>query len=249
MKNTNDKTKDIDTATTAKSKRNIFATIWAYIKNNYSTIILFLILLFIQQLSWSGNMILGKDGVTLFIPIDHKIPLISEFIYVYYLAFPLVIFAFFWIAAKDKKHCYNIWLTAIISFAISGLFYLFFQTQMVKPELTPTTLSDRLLINTWNACKPINCFPSQHAIMALLLILAYYNQKGTTKVWFRIFNYICAILILLATVFLKQHFIVDIFASIAIVIPVYIIVKVWNFGGHMDKKMTYWATKKQQKTH
>ena len=228
-----------------KSKvSQFFSKIWAWIKENKTALIMFLILLFFQQLSWSGNMILGKDGVSLELPIDSKIPIISEFVYIYYLAFPLVIFAFFWICRKDKVHGWNLWLTSIVTFVISGIIYLCFQTQMTKPDFTPVTLSDKLLIMTWNACKPINCFPSQHCVMAILLFIAYYNQRKTTKTWFRVFNYICGILIVMATVFLKQHYIVDMFGSLAIVLPAYIIIKTWNFGEHMENKMAEWAEKK-----
>lgn len=232
---------------TKNKTAQFFSKIWSFVKENKVNIIMFLILLFFQQLSWTGNMLLGKDGVSLAIPLDSKIPLISQFVYVYYLTFPLVVFAFFWVCNKDKEHGWNLWLTAIISFTISGIIYLCFQTQMTKPDLTPVALSDKLLIMTWNSCKPINCFPSQHCIMAMLLFVAYYNQRKTTKTWFRVFNYICGILIIMATVFLKQHYFVDMLGSLAIILPTYIVVKTWNFGKHMENKMSELADKKEMK--
>ncbi len=207
----------------------------------------FILLVIIQQFSWQLNMWIGKDGVSLALPIDSKIPIISEFCYIYILAFPIVIFAVFFIATKDRKHYWDIWLTSNITFIISGFIYFFFQTQMTKPDFVPVTISDRFLVDIWAACKPINCFPSQHCVMGIVLFLLFYNQQKTTKLWFRITNYIVGILILLSTVFLKQHFIVDMFGSMAIMIPVYIIVKTWNFGGFMDNKMKEYSIKRASK--
>lgn len=218
-----------------------------FLKSIRYAIIPFIIVLIFQQLSWTGNMMLGKDGVALTIPLDNKIPLVSEFIFIYLLTFPLAIFGFLWIASKDKKHFFNVWLTAIISFAISGIIYFFFQTQMTKLDFVATSFADKLMVWTWGACKPINCFPSQHVTMATSLILDYHNQQKTTPAWLRWTNYICAILIMMATVFLKQHFVVDIIGSLAIMIPTYIIVKTWNFGGHMEKKLERKTAKKLYK--
>lgn len=234
-------TKTNDAVITKNSK---IGKLLEFLKGISYAIIPFLILVFFQELSWTGNMMLGKDGVSLAIGLDSKIPLISEFVWIYLLTFPIAVFGFFWVASKDRKHLWNLWLTATIAFIFSGLFYLFFQTQMVKPDLNPVTISDHLLIWTWGTCKPINCFPSQHVIMALAIFLAYYNQQKTTPAWFRILNYICATLIILATVFLKQHYVVDMFGSMAIMIPTYIIVKQWKFGDFMERKI---ATKKAKK--
>lgn len=224
----------------ANNKNNAVVEFFKSIK---WAIIPFIILVVVQQFSWEIPMWIGKDGVQLTIPLDNAIPLISEFIYIYLLTFPIVIFAVLWVASKDKKHFWNIWLTEIISSIISMIIYLTFQTQEIKPDLNPVTLSEVLMMWTWGACKPINCFPSQHAMIALVTILCFYNQQKTTPLWLRILAYVCGILIMMATVFLKQHFFVDIIGSIIIMLITYIIVKVWDFGGYMIKR----NNKKQEK--
>lgn len=244
-KTNNISTKQKDTVITKDSK---IGKVMEFLKGISYAIIPFLILVFFQEFAWTGNMMLGKDGISLAIGLDSKIPLVSEFVWIYLLTFPISVFGFFWVASKDKKHLWNLWLTATIAFIFSGLFYLFFQTQMVKPDLDPITISDKLLIWTWGTCKPINCFPSQHVIMALAIFIAYYNQQKTTPLWFRILNYVCATLIILATVFLKQHYVVDIFGSMAIMIPTYIIVKQWKFGDFMERKIAERKAKKLNKT-
>ena len=234
----------IHNETTKVKSTSKFKTI--YKKLSYS-IMPFLIFLIVQELAWTGNMFLGKSGFQPEIWLDSKIPLISEFIWVYFFTFPLAIFTYFWVAYKDKKHLWNLWLTITISFAISGIIYFFWQTEMVKPALEATTLSDKFLIWTWNSCKPINCLPSQHCFMAFAIILGFYNQKKTTPAWLRWSCFVISILIVFATVFLKQHYVLDIVASFIIMIPTYLIVKYCKFGEWVIKKQEVKASKKTKK--
>lgn len=210
-------------------------------------IVPFLIFLVIQELSWTGNMILGKSGVQPAIWLDAKIPLISEFVWVYYFTFPLAIFTYFWVAGKDKKHHWNLWLTLCISFFISGIIYFFWQTEMVKPDLVAETLSDKMLLLTWATCKPINCLPSQHCFMAIAIIIGYSNQKKTTPAWLRWSCYVISVLIILATVFLKQHYVLDFVASFVIMVPTYLITKYCKFGDYMVRKTEERKAKKNKK--
>ena len=197
----------------------------------------FLLFIIIQQLSWTGNMMLNRPAVLYpEIWLDEHIPLISEFVWVYYLTFPLAIFVFFWVAYKDKKHFWNLWLTICITFFISGIIYFFWQSEMIKPELNPVTLSDKFLIFTWNTCSPINCFPSQHCLMAFSVMLGVFNQKKTTKPWFWWFCMITGVLIVLATVFLKQHYVLDGVASAILTFGTYLIVKLCKFGDYASVK-------------
>lgn len=205
------------------------------------SIIPFIFFLIVQQLSWTGNMLLGKPGAHPEIWLDSKIPVVSEFVWVYYLTFPVAIFTYFLVAYKDKKHLWNLWLALMISFAISGIVYFFWQTEMVKPELEPKTLSDKFLLLTWGTCKPICCLPSQHCFMALGMILGLYNQKKTTSPWLRWPIMICGVLVILSTVFLKQHYVLDFVASFFIMVPTYLIAKYAKFGDHMVKKFGHWV--------
>ncbi len=233
------------TAETTK-KPSKFKKFWQAIR---PAVIPFIIFIIVQELSWSGNMFLGKDGVAPMIWLDKQIPVISQFIWVYYLTFPVAIFCFFWAGAKDKKHMWNIWLTATICFAISGIVYFFWQTQMVlKPtDFVPVTLSDKFMVWTWGTCKPINCLPSQHCLMAIFITLCLYNQKNTTPLCMRISGYVLTVLIFMATLFLRQHYILDLVAALVIALPCYLIVKACKFGDWAENKRLKKEERKKQK--
>lgn len=222
----------------AKSKKDLFTKIFYGIAYSIIPFVLFLV---VQELSWTGNMLLNKPGAHPEIWLDSKIPLISEFVWIYFFTFPLGIFTYFLVAYKDKKHLWNLWLTLMISFAISGIVYFFWQTEMIKPELNPVTLSDKFLLWTWGSCHPICCLPSQHCFMALGIIIGVSNQKKNISPWLRWTMIVCGVLIIFATVFLKQHYVLDFVASFVIMVPTYLICKYAKFGDHMVKKYGHWV--------
>lgn len=214
------------------------------IKNIYNrisyAIIPFIIFLIVLGISYLGNQILYSQGVTKGsnypeIELDKHIPLISWFVYPYFLTFPLGLFTFFYMAYKDKKAFYNMWIALIISFAISGIIYAFAQTYFTKPEFEPKTFTDKFVVWTWNSTAPVNCFPSQHCFMAYAMIIACMScKKEKMNIFFRLFTITMAILIVLATVFIRQHFILDMVASFIIMFPIWAISHTFKWG---DKAM------------
>ena len=86
----------------------------------------FLIFLLVLGVSYLGNQILtsaAKPGDFHYgtpwahTPLDDKIPLVAEFIYVYYLTFPVGIITFFYMAYKNKTKLFDIFITLCLSFA------------------------------------------------------------------------------------------------------------------------------------
>ena len=169
----------------------------------------------------------GGEGLSTFphLPIDDQIPLITQFVYVYYLTFPLGIVTFFYLAYANKNSFYNLFYTLLISYAISGIIYLVFPVVFVKPDFVPVSFTDKLAVKTWAATNPAtNCFPSQHAYMAFAMILACLFAGKDMKWWYKVFTIIVGILIVLSTFFLKQHYFIDWVVSACIMFPVFLAV-------------------------
>lgn len=213
---------------------------WHFFKEIKYAIIPFLIFAVVLLISYFGNQLLydlldrkGSDYPK--IPLDDQIPLVPWFVYFYFLTFPLGIVTFFYLAYKDKKSLFNIFITLCISFAISGIIYFFWQTEFVKPDFTPVTFTDKFVVWTWGSVNPINCFPSQHCFMAFAVLIACFNGKKM-NIFYRLFASFCAIMIVLSTVFLRQHYVLDIFASFDIMFSVYAIVHVCKWGEKMALK-------------
>lgn len=210
---------------------------WHFFKEIKYAIIPFLIFVGVLMVSYFGNQLLyewlDRKGTNYpEIPLDKEVPLVSWFVYFYYLTFPLGLVTYFYLAYKDKKSLYNIFLTLCISFAISGVIYFFWQTEFTKPDFTPVTFTDKLVVWTWGSTNPINCFPSQHCFMAFSILIACFTGKRM-NIFFRIFASAIAVMIVLSTVLIRQHFILDIFASFDIMFAVFAIVYVSKFGEKM----------------
>ncbi|MBR1890630.1 MAG: phosphatase PAP2 family protein [Clostridia bacterium] len=161
--------------------------------------------------------------------LDNYVPLVPWFVYIYFLTFPVSILTYFYLASKNKKMHYDIFLTLVISFLISGIIYFFFQSRLIKPDFTPDSFTDKLLVWTWNSTNPTNNFPSQHCFMAIAVFIACVDCKEMNK-GYRVFGCIASTMIVLSTVFTKQHYVVDFFASLAIMLPVYFLVKFTGIG-------------------
>lgn len=204
----------------------------------------FLIFVLVLVVSYFGNQLLTNiaDPNSLHYgttwphtALDDKIPLIPEFIYVYYLTFPMGIVTFFYLAYKNKTKLFDIFITLCISFAISGIIYFFFQTRFIKPDFTPETFTDKFVVWTWNSTNPTNCFPSQHCFMAIAVFIGCVDCKEM-KLWYRIFGCIIGILIVLATVFTRQHYWVDFLASLIIMLPVFLLTRFSKSGKIVEKR-------------
>lgn len=208
-------------------------------------IILFLSFFGVEMLYKAGLISASQYHISIF---DKYIPLVPHFIYVYYLTFPLGIFLFFYLAYTNKKAFYNLYVTLVICFIISGFIYLFGETILTKPDFEPTTFTEKLVVMTWGATAPVNNFPSQHCFMAIAIIIGCLtaNGKGNERKMNKIFIYfaiIISILICMSTVFTKQHYFLDILASFDIMLIVYPIVRVCGTGD----KLTKWQEKRAEK--
>ena len=222
-------------------------------------IIPFLIFVAVLGLSYFGNQLLYTWGVTKGsnypeLPIDSQIPLISWFVYPYFLTFPLGLITFFYLAYKDKKAFYTLFLTLIISFAISGIIYAFAQTEFVKPDFEPKTFTDKFVVWTWGSTNPVNCFPSQHCFMAYAMILACLSAKQEKmNIFFKIFTIVVAVMIVMATVFIRQHYLLDMVASFVIMFPAFAICHSFKLGeklmNGLEKRKQKRLAKKQNEKH
>jgi membrane-associated phospholipid phosphatase len=180
------------------------------------------------------------------IALDDKIPIVSEFIYVYYLTFPIGIITFFYLAYKNKTKLFDIFVTLCLSFAISGVIYFFFQSRFIKPDFTPQNFTDKLVVWTWNSTNPTNCFPSQHCFMAIAVFIGCADCKDM-KLWYRIFGCIIGILIVLATVFTRQHYLLDFVASFVIMVPIFLLVRFSGYGKITEQRFDNFYLKIRKK--
>ncbi len=136
--------------------------------------------------------------------LDLSIPLIPSFIYFYYLYFPWMLTVI--LMLNDRKKLYE----ALISFTIldtTAIFtFIWFPTKMIRPDIIGPGLTNDLIRGMYEVDAGYNLFPSLHVGHSVLVAICfYYYQRKLFPI-----ALVISTLISLSTVFVKQHYVIDI---------------------------------------
>ena len=145
--------------------------------------------------------------------LDDKIPFWGWFVYIYNMFYPFCILAFYFLYKKDEKVYYKGIISGVIGYIICDIIFLFLPTIMYRPPIPnydPFT-NFVLKITYYYDEPPLNCFPSIHCLFCFQVIFSYIKSKCTLKRKFWII--LGASLIIISTLFVKQHFIYDVIAA------------------------------------
>jgi len=155
--------------------------------------------------------------------IDSVIPYVPYFIIPYILFIPFIIIPYIllWKQPNDYKQMAFTYLLILI---ISELVYLTFQTAVIRPEIQPTSIFDQLVLMVYHADEPLNTLPSLHtslSIAAALFIWRRGKMIGISAV-------ILTILIVMSTLLIKQHVILDVITGTLLAFSSYYIMKIYD---------------------
>jgi membrane-associated phospholipid phosphatase len=156
----------------------------------------------------------SKRGVhTLVTSVDNSIPFIKVFIlpYVSWYAFIFILMAY--LCYKDRQIYIITLITYLLGLIASFITFYFFQTTVPRPVVIGTDYLSRMVLLIYGVDKPYNCFPSIHVLTSFLMIKAIMassirNKTIMTIVW------ASSILIIISTLFVKQHVILDVVSGI-----------------------------------
>lgn len=156
------------------------------------------------------------------IALDDKIPFIEYFIVPYLLWFGFVAVGGIYFFLKDKTEFYKMAIFAIIGMTA----FLIISTLCPNgQDLRPTEFArDNIFVDIvkrlYQGDTPTNIFPSIHVYNSIAVFLAVRNSKhlkGKQLIQWGSFG--LTTLIILSTVFLKQHSVVDVIGAIVFAIP------------------------------
>lgn len=162
---------------------------------------------------WLNNN--HQGAVALSTEFDNSIPFLSIFIipYITWYAYIVCYLIYFW-----RKSVSVYWKTIIaitLGEVICFFIYYFFQTTVPRPRLSGDGLLIQLVSLIYSNDEPYNCFPSIHVLTTSAVMLSFLKLKGESTVQ----QYICLFigsLIILSTIFVKQHIVYDVLGSIAL---------------------------------
>lgn len=170
--------------------------------------------------------------------LDDKIPFIEYFIipYTLWFAFIAVTFGYFFLFA-EKSEFYRL---IIMMFTGMTVFLIISTVYPNGLNLRPDTfVRDNLFVdmvkNLYRADTPTNVLPSIHVYNSLGAYIAISHCRKLKQYrWVQVSSLILTVSIILSTMFLKQHSVIDVFAAFAMAGIMYIAVygteKVQNSG-------------------
>lgn len=150
--------------------------------------------------------------------IDNMLPYIPEFIYFYMIWYPFEFYSLYLVYKNDKSNYINTIISLIISFVIMHLIFIIYPTIVdIRPNIDSfNSITTLILYIAFKAdTPPVNCFPSGHCILCFIMVFSILKSQNITwknKSILIIIN----TLIILSTLFVKQHVIIDVIGALII---------------------------------
>lgn len=142
---------------------------------------------------------------------DSKIPFIKYFVVPYYSWYFLVLFSFIYIYAKDNEEFYKFAICINLTMYSALLIYLLFQTSVTRPVLVGDDIFTNMVRSIYANDRPVNCCPSLHTAITLVcnIWVCRVSESKAIKSTVTITGY----LIILSTLFIKQHVVLDVIVA------------------------------------
>ena len=155
--------------------------------------------------------------------IDDRIPFVEAFVIPYILWFPYIAFTVVYLFFADRE-AYDrtatmLYLGMTVFLAVSLVFP---NILYLRPYVMPRdNVFTRIVAGLYRTDTSTNVFPSIHVYNTVVLLGGLFRSRGrlAEKLWFRFAALLLSVLIILSTVFLKQHSVVDVCGAFAMYIP------------------------------
>ncbi len=135
---------------------------------------------------------------------DDWIPFIPEFIYPYYIYFPFMLLVVP-ISATRLQFYHVVTAFAVLETTAISTFILL-PTKMIRPSVEPINWTYQLVYGIFSVDPGYNLLPSLHVGHSVLVSVFFYVYQRR----FFVPVFIVAISICLSTIFIKQHYVIDI---------------------------------------
>lgn len=156
--------------------------------------------------------------------IDTKIPFCNIFIIPYCIWYVLIFTVPYYLYIKDKDALSKYIASYAICSICADIIFVIYPTTIVRPVLHNNGFFNYATIFIYsNDMPPVNCMPSLHCAVSMLFIFTTFSSKEVSNT-FKIIIFIVSILIMMATLFIKQHVFIDFLTGITLMTYTYIFV-------------------------
>jgi hypothetical protein len=152
--------------------------------------------------------------------VDQVIPFLSFFIIPYIFWYVYIFIFLLYFLYKDTKVYLRTVLLIVVAELICFVIYFFFQTTVSRPIILGDTFLEVLVQWIYENDRPYNCFPSIHVLTTFAVMLASLHIKNKHLIT-NLCIHVSGSLIIISTLFVKQHVILDMVGSMFLVTFLY----------------------------
>ena len=154
-----------------------------------------------------------KNGHNLATIFDKVMKFNSIFIIPYVYWYVYIVIGFIIILIQSRVNYMRTFLSFFIGMGICYCIYYIYPTEIIRPNIENSNVLNYLVNIIYSADRSVNCFPSLHALTTYF-IMRYTKYEKNKKNFY--YTQIVGSLIILSTVFIKQHFVADIIGAMVI---------------------------------
>ena len=190
-------------------------------------LVLFYFLLNNLAYDWTGQLYPAGSGFRLDTTLDAAIPFVPEMIIFYvYLFYPMVIATMLYFAFVEYRKGYALGWSLVAINAIAVVIYVVFpvstfwhrQNLLANPMVGNFWANQ--VYNIFDNYTSFNCFPSLHAAVSTICFYAWFRyaeiKRSIATKSVVVLALVIAAGVILSTLFIKQHYIADEIAGVAL---------------------------------
>ena len=147
---------------------------------------------------------------------DEKIPFVSPWIIIYIFSFVQWAVGYIIIMKDSREACMRVFSGEMTAKLISFLFFMFLPVTIQRPEVTGGGVFNWITRFIYAADTPMCLFPSVHCLDSWICWRGTHYMKRVSKPY-QLLMLIYTLLVFPAVLFVKQHYIVDVIAGVAVV--------------------------------
>ena len=149
-------------------------------------------------------------------PLDNLVPFVPEFIWLYHTLIPAIVVTTIF-SMEKREVFFNTILALSISAIVLTLCHVLLPSFYPRQEIDASSVSLWLVEVTRSFDAACNTFPSGHVTFAWILYFCICDAECIKRTkWLRLTYLLWAILIALSTLVLKQHYVFDVVAGLAL---------------------------------
>jgi membrane-associated phospholipid phosphatase len=176
----------------------------------------------------------GGDVGNLMTDLDNLIPFVPVFIIPYLIWYPFIFGMFVVFFLKDRTVYYRSLIALCAGLISCYLIYAAYQTTVPRPFLHDAGWLTGLVKFVYATDKPFNCFPSIHVLTSYIVLKASYRCRFGRLARAAIFTTAWSIII--STLFVKQHALLDVAAAVILAEALVFAVKLPRFDNRKAPK-------------